>query len=111
MRGGRGKRGNQKVGGEFGGCLAYGHERSESGRRGAFVRSGVRGDALRHSLYFTFIAWIPGAFWMGATGATAMTPLGKYLGATDLIFAMIYTGGPMLAVLFQLPGARAVEHL
>src|SRR6188768_215519 len=73
--------------------------------------SPVRGDALRRSLYYTFIAWIPGAFWTGATGGTSMTKLGEYLGANDLIFSIIFTAGPMLAVLWQLPGYLAVERL
>jgi MFS family permease len=74
------------------------------------ARRHVRGDLLRRSLYYTFIAWIPGAFWMGATGATSMTKLGEFLGANDLIFAIIFTAGPMLAVLWQLPGYLTVEY-
>src|SRR6185369_1729554 len=71
----------------------------------------VTGAVLRRSLYFTFVAWIPGAFWTGATTGTSMTKLGEFLGANDLIFSIIFTAGPMLAVLWQLPGYLAVERL
>ncbi len=71
----------------------------------------IRGTLLRTSLRYTMLAWLPGAFWMGATGNTAMTPLGQYLGANDLIFALITQAAPMLSVLFMIPGSMIVERL
>jgi MFS family permease len=70
----------------------------------------IRGDALRTSLRFTLLAWIPGAFWQGATGTTAMTPFGQYLGANDFIFALI-NAAPQLSVLLMIPGALLVEKI
>ncbi len=70
----------------------------------------IRGDLLRTSLRFTLLAWIPGAFWQGATGTTAMTPFGQYLGANDFIFALI-TAAPQLSVLLMIPGALLVEKI
>src|SRR5437764_1372915 len=70
----------------------------------------VRGHLLRQSLKFTLLAWIPGAFWQGATSSTAMTPFGQYLGANDFIFALI-TAAPNIGVLFMIPGVLAVEKL
>jgi MFS family permease len=71
----------------------------------------VTGEALRRSLRYTVLAWIPGAFWQGATGNTALTPLGKYLGANDLTFALLIVGAPLLSALLQIPGSVIVERL
>lgn len=70
----------------------------------------IRGDLLRTSLRYTLLAWIPGAFWQGATGATAMTPFGQFLGANDFIFSLI-TAAPQLSVLLMIPGALLVEKI
>jgi MFS family permease len=70
----------------------------------------VRGDLLRTSLFYTLVAWIPGAFWQGATGSTAMTPFGQFLGADDFILALI-TAAPQISVLLMIPGALIVEKI
>ena len=44
----------------------------------------VRGDGLRRSLYFTMIAWIPGAFWAGAISGAPTFKLANYLGAVRI---------------------------
>lgn len=75
------------------------------------VPARVTGDALRRSLRYTVLAWVPGAFWMGATGNTALTPLGKYLGANDLIFSLMIVAAPLLSALLQIPGSMVVERL
>jgi MFS family permease len=55
-------------------------------------------------------AWIPGAFWQGATSSTAMTPFAQYLGANDFILALI-TAAPQIGVLLMIPGVLAIEKL
>jgi MFS family permease len=71
----------------------------------------ISGEALRQSLRYTVLAWIPGAFWQGATGNTALTPLAKYLGANDLIFSLLIVGAPLLSALLQIPGSMVVERV
>ena len=49
----------------------------------------IRGEALRRSLYFTMIAWLPGAFWQGATNGAPLVELAKHLGSTDFVYALL----------------------
>src|ERR1051325_7580113 len=70
----------------------------------------VRGDLLRQSLKYTLLAWIPGAFWQGATSSTAMTPFGQYLHANDFIFALL-TAAPQLSSLLMIPAALVLQRL
>jgi MFS family permease len=70
----------------------------------------IRGQLLRTSLRYTLLAWIPGAFWQGVTGSTAMTPFGQFLGANDFLFALI-TAAPNIGAVLMIPGALLVERL
>ena len=70
----------------------------------------ITGDALRRSLRWTYLAWIPGALWMAATSGGAATKLATYLGATAFWFGVM-TAAPYIAVLLQVPGAMFVEAL
>src|ERR1035437_7589020 len=70
----------------------------------------IRGDALRRSLFYTFAAWIPGAFWYGATNGAAAIELARSLGANDFVFALM-SAAPLLGVVLQVPGSVVVERL
>lgn len=70
----------------------------------------VRGEALRVSLYFTLVAWIPGAFWLAATAGASANEFAVYLGANDFVLALI-SAAPLVAVLFQLPGSVVSDML
>lgn len=71
----------------------------------------VRGDDLRRSLFWTLVAWIPGAFWVASTlGGTATILACDHFGASSLWIG-IMTAAPLLGALLQLPGALIVEWL
>ncbi len=70
----------------------------------------IRGDALRRSLFWTLVAWIPGAFWTAATSGGTPTILAIYLGASAFWIGLM-NAAPQIAVLFQIPGSIIVTHL
>src|ERR1035437_3897524 len=84
--------------------------RSELMREPANDPDRIRGEALRRSLYYTFVAWIPGAFWFGATNGAAAIELARSLGANDFVFALM-SAAPLLGVVLQVPGSVVVERL
>lgn len=75
----------------------------------------IRGDALRRSLFYTTVAWIPGAFWFSATNGATSVKFLEHLapddpGLRDLLFGLM--GAAMfIGVLFQIPGALCIQWL
>lgn len=70
----------------------------------------IRGDALRRSLFWALIAWVPGALWQAWTSGGSATKLAQHMGANDFWIGAM-TAAPFIAVLLQIPGAMTVEWL
>ena len=70
----------------------------------------IRGNALRRSLFWALVAWIPGAFWQSASSGGSATKLALHF-SDSAFWIGAMNAATFAATFLQIPGAAIIEHL